>query len=72
VHAQPPARVEITYEMTRNGSPMAEIIERLEHASLVMKAEDAGIQGGGYVIPEVGRLLDFLEFLELKEKFGRV
>lgn len=51
---------------------VAEILERLESASLVMKAEDAGIQGTGYVIPEVGRLLDFLEFLELKEKFGRV
>jgi CRP-like cAMP-binding protein len=51
---------------------VAEIMERLESASLVMKAEDAGIAGPGYVIPEVGRLLDFLEFLELKEKFGRV
>jgi hypothetical protein len=37
-----------------------------------MTAEEAGIQGSGYVVPEVGRLLDFLEFLELKEKFGRV
>ncbi len=51
---------------------VAEIMERLASASLVMNAEDAGIPGTGYVIPEVGRLLDFLEFLELKEKFGRV
>jgi CRP/FNR family cyclic AMP-dependent transcriptional regulator len=51
---------------------VAEIMERLESASLVMTAEDAGLTGPGYVIPEVGRLLDFLEFLELKEKFGRV
>jgi CRP-like cAMP-binding protein len=51
---------------------VAEIMERLASASLVMSAEDAGIPGSGYVIPEVGRLLDFLEFLELKEKFGRV
>jgi len=51
---------------------VAEIMERLASASLVMTAEDAGIQGAGYVLPEVGRLLDFLEFLELKEKFGRV
>ena len=35
-------------------------------------AEDAGIDGPGYVIPEVGRLLEFLEFLELKERFGQV
>jgi CRP-like cAMP-binding protein len=51
---------------------VAEILERLSSASLVMTAEDAGLTGPGYVIPEVGRLLDFLEFLELKEKFGRV
>jgi hypothetical protein len=51
---------------------VAEIMERLASASLVMSAEDAGIPGTGYVVPEVGRLLDFLEFLELKEKFGRV
>ena len=51
---------------------VAEIMERLSSASLIMNAEDAGIGGSGYVIPEVGRLLDFLEFLELKEKFGRV
>lgn len=51
---------------------VAEIMERLASASLVMNAEDAGIPGSGYVVPEVGRLLDFLEFLELKEKFGRV
>ena len=25
----------------------------------------------GYVLPEVGRLLEFLEFLELKERFGK-
>jgi CRP-like cAMP-binding protein len=51
---------------------VAEILERLSSASLVMVAEDAGIQGAGYVVPEVGRLLEFLEFLELKERFGRV
>lgn len=51
---------------------VAEILERLKAASLVMSAEEAGIQSTGYVVPEVGRLLDFLEFLELKEKFGRV
>ena len=32
-HAAPPARVEIAYEMTRNGTAMAETLEQLEHAS---------------------------------------
>jgi CRP/FNR family transcriptional regulator, cyclic AMP receptor protein len=51
---------------------VADIIERLHQARLILMAEDAGIDGPGYVIPEVGRLLEFLEFLELKERFGQV
>lgn len=31
--AAPPARVEIEYEITRNGKPMAEVVERLEHGN---------------------------------------
>jgi hypothetical protein len=31
-HAEPPARVEIEYELTRNGIVMAEVVDRLEHA----------------------------------------
>ncbi len=31
-HGQPPARVEIVYELTRNGSSVAQIVERLEQA----------------------------------------
>src|SRR5262245_29008231 len=31
--AQPPARVEIAYELSRNGSPMAEVVEVLEQAA---------------------------------------
>jgi len=51
---------------------VADIVERLHQARLILMAEDAGIDGPGYVIPEVGRLLEFLEFLELKERFGQV
>ena len=32
-HATPPARVEIEYELLRNGSRMAEVVERLEHGN---------------------------------------
>jgi CRP-like cAMP-binding protein len=49
---------------------VAEVIERLRGARLVLSAEDAGIQGWGYIVPEVGRLLEFLEFLNLKDRFG--
>lgn len=78
-HAGPEAAIYIPVQLedisARVALPpheVAEILERLASASLVMTADDAGIPGSGYVIPEVGRLLDFLEFLELKERFGRV
>lgn len=49
-----------------------EILERLTAAGLVVDARAQGLGDAGYLIPEVGRLLEFLEFLELKERFGRV
>jgi CRP/FNR family transcriptional regulator, cyclic AMP receptor protein len=58
---------------TRVGLPVHEVIEvvdRLRAARLVLLAEDAGIDGDGFIVPEVGRLLEFLEFLNLKDRFG--
>lgn len=49
---------------------VSDILQRLALARLVMHASEAGIDGPGYVVPEVGRLLEFLEFLELKERYG--
>lgn len=57
----------------RVGLPVHEVIEvidRLRAARLVLLAEDAGIEGDGFIVPEVGRLLEFLEFLNLKDRFG--
>jgi len=57
----------------RVGLPVHEVIEvvdRLRAARLVLMAEDAGISGDGFIVPEVGRLLEFLEFLNLKDRFG--
>ncbi len=44
---------------------VSEVIDKLEQARLVVKTED-----GGFILPEVGKLQDFLEFLEMKERFG--
>ncbi len=58
---------------TRVGLPAHEVIEvidRLRAARLVLFARDAGIEGDGFIVPEVGRLLEFLEFLNLKDRFG--
>jgi CRP/FNR family transcriptional regulator, cyclic AMP receptor protein len=57
----------------RVGLPVHEVIDvvdRLRAARLVMLAQDAGITGDGFIVPEVGRLLEFLEFLNLKDRFG--
>jgi len=48
---------------------VAEVLARLSEAHMVVTAAAAGVEGDGYVIPEVGRLLEFLEFLEMKERF---
>ncbi len=56
----------------RVGLPVHEVIEvidKLRAAQLVLLAEDAGIPGEGFIVPEVGRLLEFLEFLTLKERY---
>ena len=58
---------------TKVGLPVHEVIDvmdRLRAARLVLMAEDAGIEGDGFIVPEVGRLLEFLEFLNLKDRFG--
>jgi CRP/FNR family cyclic AMP-dependent transcriptional regulator len=49
---------------------VSDVIDRLRSAQLVLSTQDAGINGIGFVIPEVGRLLEFLEFLNLKDQFG--
>jgi CRP-like cAMP-binding protein len=57
----------------RVGIPLAEVhdvIDRLRAGRLVMSLRDTGFDGDGFVVPEVGRLLEFLEFLTLKDRFG--
>jgi CRP-like cAMP-binding protein len=51
----------------RVGLPVAEVevvLKRLATARLVTAVED------GFIIPEVGQLQDYLDFLDVKEKFG--
>jgi CRP-like cAMP-binding protein len=57
----------------RVGLPVHEVIEvvdRLRSARLILLARDAGISGDGFIVPEVGRLSEFLEFLNLKDRYG--
>jgi CRP-like cAMP-binding protein len=47
-----------------------DVLDRLRAARLVLSPGDAGLAGDGFIVPEVGRLLEFLEFLNLKDRFG--
>jgi CRP/FNR family transcriptional regulator, cyclic AMP receptor protein len=49
---------------------VVEVLDRLRAARLVVTAGEAGVEAPGLVIPEVGRLLEFIEFLELRERYG--
>jgi CRP-like cAMP-binding protein len=46
---------------------VADVLARLGDAGLVLTAPAAQL-GEGYVVPEVGRLLEFLEFLQMKDR----
>jgi len=58
-HAAPPAQVEIEYELRRNGSPIAEVHERLEHGN------------GSYQLTETWRGKGFYRLLGKANRFSR-
>jgi CRP-like cAMP-binding protein len=59
---------EIAVKVALPMGEVADILERLIAARLVVTATEAGIDAPGLVIPEVGRLLEFIEVLELRER----
>src|SRR5687768_16200123 len=61
----PMAHSEIAVRVALPPDEVLDILQRLALARLVVHSSEAGIDGDGYVVPEVGRLLEFLEFLEL-------
>lgn len=66
-----PKRVEdIAVRVGLTVAEVDDVVDRLRAARLLLLTEDAGIDGDGFIVPEVGRLLEFLEFLNLKDRFG--
>jgi CRP/FNR family cyclic AMP-dependent transcriptional regulator len=63
---------EIARRVALPSTEVEEVLGRLALGQLVVRAEDVGIEGPGFVVPEVGRLVEFLEFLELKERYSNV
>jgi CRP-like cAMP-binding protein len=45
-----------------------EVIDQLRAAYLVLRAQDVGVSGDGFVVPEVGRLLEFLELASFETR----
>ena len=68
----PTSHIEIASLVALKNDEVLDILQRLAMAGLIVHAAEAEVGDDGYVIPEVGRLLEFLEFLELKERFGAV
>jgi CRP/FNR family cyclic AMP-dependent transcriptional regulator len=68
----PIPHLELARRVALGPDEVLDVLQRLALARLVVHASEAGIEGDGYVVPEVGRLLEFLEFLELRDRFGEV
>jgi CRP/FNR family transcriptional regulator, cyclic AMP receptor protein len=66
----PKAASDIAARVGLSVDEVNDVVDRLRAARLVVLASDAGVEGNGFLVPEVGRLLEFLEFLNLKDRFG--
>jgi CRP/FNR family transcriptional regulator, cyclic AMP receptor protein len=57
---------DVAHRTSVDDAKVAEVLARLERSRLVLKGE------GGLVVPDVTKLQEFLEFLEMRERFGEV
>jgi CRP-like cAMP-binding protein len=66
----PASVAEIAERVGLSADEVSGVIARLREARLVLSVADAGVDGDGFIVTEVGHLLEFLEFLNLKDRFG--
>jgi CRP/FNR family transcriptional regulator, cyclic AMP receptor protein len=57
---------DIAHRTSVEDSKVAEVLARLERSRLVLNGNS------GLVVPDIGKLQEFLEFLEMRERFGEV
>lgn len=60
---------ELASSVTMSVDETTDILQRLAMATIVVHASEVGIEEPGYVIPDVEKLFDFLDFLDLKERY---
>ena len=56
---------ELAEHLGLSGEEVGTVLNRLERARLVTRTD-----GGGVVVSEIGKLVDFLDFLEMKGRLG--
>lgn len=57
---------DVAHRTSVDDGKVDEVLARLERSRLVLRGE------GGLVVPDIGKLQEFLEFLEMRERFGEV
>lgn len=57
---------DVAHRTSVDDPKVAEVLSRLERSRLVLA------DGGQLVVPDIGKLQEFLEFLEMRERFGEV
>jgi hypothetical protein len=65
----PVSHQDIARSAALSSDEVLDILQRLAMARLVVHASEAGLDDEGYLVPEVGRLLEFVEFLEIKDRY---
>jgi CRP-like cAMP-binding protein len=61
---------ELAASVTLSVDETTDILQKLALARLVVHSSEAGASGPGYFIPEVAKLFEFLDFLDLRERYG--
>jgi CRP-like cAMP-binding protein len=60
---------ELAASVTLSVDQTTDILQKLALARLVVHGSEAGVDGPGYFVPEVAKLFEFLDFLDITERY---